>query len=217
MAGAWEIQNQERVLVAILTRELVTTAWSFGFRNLQIPGTFTGLSGMTFDHGRNTACKKLLELDWEWLFFLDDDVIPPSDTILRLLKHKLPIVSGLYYRRNNPICPVMLKEVEGGRQWISEFKVPDLLEVDYVGAGCLLIHKSVLLKLPPLSPKCHWFEWRCDRSDLTEKERMSEDFTFCWHARSHGYKIYVDTSILCKHAGLSQAVAPGKIEPLELM
>lgn len=213
MTGSWEIQQpQDQVLVVILTRETTSVAWAFGFRNLQIPGTYTGLSGMPFDHARNTGCQKVLELGYSWLFFIDDDVIAPPDAIIKLMSHKLPIVSGLYYRRNNPICPVMLKETDKGRTWITEFKAPDLIEVDYVGSGAMLIHRSVLEKVPQ-----PWFDWRCDREDLPAHERMSEDFAFCQKARQNGYKIFVDTGIQCKHCGLSQATIPGKLEPLELM
>lgn len=216
MPGAWENQSQN-VLVVILTREMATVAWAAGFKNLIIPGNYTMLAGMPFDHARNTGCIKTLETDYDYCFFLDDDVIAPPDTILRLMAHKKPIVSGLYYRRNNPIIPVMLRETPQGRQWITEFTVPSLIDVDYVGAGCLLIHRSVLESLPPMSPKCHWFEWRCDREDLPPDQRMSEDFSFCQHARKHRFPIYIDTSIQCKHAGLSEAKIPGTLAPLELM
>lgn len=217
MPGSWEIQQQMQVLTVILTRESTSTAWAFGFRNLIIPGTYTGLAGMPFDHARNVGCQKVLENNFEWLFFLDDDVIPPNDTILRLMSHKQPIVSGLYYRRNLPIVPVMLRNVEGGREWIQQYNIPELLEVDFVGAGCLLVHNSVLRSLPPLSARCHWFEWRVDRMDLPDRERMSEDFTFCQHARNHGYKILVDTSIQCRHCGYAEAKVPGNLSPLELI
>jgi len=220
MPGAWELtqpDGNDQVLVAVLTREQVTTAWAFGFRNLVIPGTYTGLTGMPFDHARNTACERAMELNFQWLFFLDDDVICPPDTILRLLAHNKPIVSGLYYRRATPIIPVMLKEQGINRNWITEFNIPELLEVDYVGAGCLLIHRDVLASLPPISTQNHWFDWRVNRTDLPPHERMSEDFVFCKHARNGGYKIYVDTSVQCKHAGFSEAKHPGQLTPLELM
>jgi GT2 family glycosyltransferase len=170
---------------------------------------------MPYDHARNTGCLKLLELGWEWLFFLDDDVIPPPDAIIKLMSHKKPIVSGLYYRRYEPLAPVMLRDSENGPQWIQEFNAPDLLEVDYVGAGCLLIHRDVIKQLPPLSNRCQWFEWRCDRTDLPHLEKTSEDFTFCKHARNHGFKIYVDTSVQCRHAGLGQREIGG-FKPLEI-
>lgn len=212
MPGAWELLDQQRVLVAILTREFTTAAWSFGFKQLQIPGTYTGLSGMPYDHARNTGCQKLLELGWEYLFFLDDDTIPPPDAILRLMAHRQPIVSGVYYRRNPPIVPVMLKETPTGRNWITEFKSPDLMEVDYVGAGCLLIHRDVLTKLAP-----PWFDWRVDRYDLPDTARMSEDFRFCQYARENGYKILVDTSVQCRHVGLGESRPGGVFVPAELM
>lgn len=212
MAGSWEIVNQNQVLAVILTREIVTTAWSIGFRNLQIPGIYTFLTGMPFDHARNTGCIKTLELDTQWLFFLDDDVVPPHDAILRLLAHKKPIVSGLYYRRCPPIYPVMLKEIPGARQWITEFKVPDLLEVDYVGSGCLLIHRDVLNTISK-----PWFEWKVDREDLPPHQRMSEDFSFCQKAREHGFKIYVDTSVQCRHLGVGESRIEGQFVPGELI
>ena len=68
MAGSWEIIQNQQVLVVILTREITSVAWALGFRALQIPGSYTCLSGMPFDHARNVGCQKLLELGWEWCF-----------------------------------------------------------------------------------------------------------------------------------------------------
>lgn len=212
MAGSWEILQQNQVLVVILTREIVTAAWSVGFRNLQIPGTYTFLTGMPFDHARNTGCLKTLELDFQWCFFLDDDTVPPPDAIYRLMSHKKPIVSGLYYRRNSPICPVMLRETPQGRQWISEFQAPSLMEVDFVGSGCLLIHRDILKQMPQ-----PWFEWKVDRYDLPQHERMSEDFAFCQKARQMGHKIYVDTGVQCRHIGIGESRIGGQFVPGELI
>jgi hypothetical protein len=212
MSGSWEILKQTQVLVVILTRETVSTAWSIGFRNLIIPGTYTFLTGMPFDHARNAGCEKVLELDFQWLFFLDDDVIPPSDTILRLMSHNKPIVSGIYYRRSPPILPVMLNKTSEGKKWISEYKVPDLLEVDFVGAGCILIHSDVFRKISR-----PWFEWKVDRYDLPIEDRLSEDFSFCELARKSGYKILVDTSIHCRHIGLGESRIGSQYIPSELI
>jgi hypothetical protein len=51
--------------------------------------------------------------------------------------------------------------------------------------------------------------------DLPANERTSEDFTYMRHIRNLGQKIYVDTSIVCRHVGLSESVN-GKLTPLEL-
>jgi glycosyltransferase involved in cell wall biosynthesis len=208
--GAWELWTPS-VLVGILTRGIVPTRWACGYRDLNIPpgGKPIFLSGMPFDHARNEACKAALAGGYKWLFFLDDDVIPPPDAIEKLARHELDIVSGLYYRRHVPVEPVALRNVPGGRQYVRDFKPGDVVEVDVVGAGCLLIHRRVLEAVPK-----PWFEWLCDREDLPKSQQISEDYAFCEKAKRNGFRIYLDTSVQCDHAGYGKAVYGGKFEPL---
>lgn len=202
--GSWELLNRQRTFVAILTREMVSSAWSGSFRNLIIPdGCYRFIAGLPFHHARNQAVHDFLSMDFEYLFFLDDDVICPPDTIIRLQSHKLPIVSGMYFRRQPPICPCALRNQPGGRQWLTNFKMPEMVEVDYVGAGCLLIHRDVFRTVKHNSVSSPWFDWTVDRIDMEPNNRMSEDFTFCDRVREAGYKVLIDSSIQCRHAGLS--------------
>ena len=239
MPGAWEIPRRD-VLVATLTRELVATKWAMGYRALQLPGSAacTVLSGMPFDHARNMACESLLNNDFTWLFFLDDDVVAPPDIYGRLVSHGKDIISGLYYRRADPVVPVMLNfDDKGQAQSIKEWNPPNsLLEVDLVGAGCLLIHRRVIERMTK-----PWFEWElgkepppnpcknCGRESSVREEcpkasgkmhepsavippRLSEDFAFCRRAkRDFGFKIFVDTSVVCQHVGLGEAGVGGFI------
>ena len=223
MPGAWEAKPVS-ILVAILTREVVHMSWTMGLKSLILPGgVISTLTGMPFDHARNMACQQAIEGKFTHLFFLDDDTIPPHDAVVRLLQHNVPIVSGVYYRRSPPIgIPVMLRDVFDsngklrGRQHVEQYKIPDLIEVDYVGSGCLLIKREVLEQCPPQTrecPKCkveypsehRWFDWAVDRHDLPPDRRLSEDYTWNAHVRRHGYKILVDTSIQCRHVGWAEA------------
>lgn len=212
MAGAWEMLEANRVLCAILHVDNTSIAWALGFRNLKIPGPVSVLSGMPYDHARNQACQQALGGGFQYLFFLDSDVIPPADAVHRLLARNLPIVSGMYCRRSPPhAIPVMLR----GGQWVT--RLPDLnnpnesplVEVDLVGAGCMLVHRSVLEKFltKPGRPGKPWFDWRVDMQGIMPAgECLSEDFTFNLRARTEfGYKIVVDTSVRCRHVGLAQA------------
>lgn len=204
MPGAWELKKQTSVLTAILHVDTTTVAWAFGLRNLQIPGPPPiGLAGMPFDMARNVAAMRALECGAEWLFFLDSDVVPPHDAVLRLIAHKQPIISGVYCRRSPPVAiPVMIKD----GKWLTEFPANAIIEVDLVGAGCLLIHRTVLETLPPQRPGKHWFDWRVDlQGVLPAHECLSEDFTFCTAAKSVGYKVLVDTSIQCRHIGYGES------------
>jgi hypothetical protein len=69
MPGAWELQPT--VLCAILHTETTTLAWSFGLRNLIIPGPILPIAGQPFDHARNTACYECLKNGFDYLFFLE--------------------------------------------------------------------------------------------------------------------------------------------------
>ena len=158
--------NTAPVLVAILHIEQVSMVWALGLRNLQIPGVVCGLTGMPFDMARNMACMRALEMGVSHIFFLDSDVIAAPDAIHRLLAHKKPIISGLYCRRSPPEgLPVCMRPVG---HWVTELpnlKKPNtnpIIEVDVVGAGCLLIETNVLREMQPQREGKHWFDWRVD-------------------------------------------------------
>lgn len=215
MVASWEIKRDNAVLCAILHTETTTVAWAFGLRHLHIPGQIMPVTGLPFDHARNSAVQHMLNLGLpDWIFFLDSDVVPPPDTILRLMAHNQPIVSGIYCRRSNPVAiPVMIKD----KQWVTQYPENTLFEVDLVGAGCLLIHKSVFSRLPRQDRPGHpWFDWRVNLQGIQGVDVdscLSEDFTFCHHARKHGYKILIDTSIMCRHIGFGESTY-GQFGPL---
>lgn len=205
MPGAWEIlgEMQPNIWVGILTREVVSTAWANGYRNLQLPpnSAVAFYAGMPFDHARNNAVGDAVRHNCRFLAFLDDDVIPPHDIFLRLMAHNLDIVSALYYRRHEGLQPCM-QAVGGG--WITDVPFGKLVEVGVVGAGALLVRRNVLEAMGP-----KWFEWRCDREDLPENQRLSEDFAACSKAREKGFRVVVDTGIVCKHVGFGAATPTG--------
>lgn len=210
MPLSWELISNPSVVCAIIHTEVTSIAWAEGFRKLIIPGPHQGpllLAGMPYDHARNAACHHFLASGAEWLFFLDSDVIPPPDAVPRLLRHGHPLISGMYARRSPPhAIPVMLR----GGVWLTEYPRGQVIPVDLVGAGCLLIHRMVLERLPPQRPGKHWFDWRVDmKGILPDGQCLSEDFTMCVHAKQHGFQVYVDTSVHCKHVGLAEAVHGG--------
>ncbi len=215
MAGSWEIRESNKVLVGILHVDNVTIAWSFGLRNLIVPGRILPVSGMPYDMARNVVNQTALDSGAQFAFHLDSDVIPPRDAILRLMSYNLPIVSGVYHRRSPPHgLPVMIRN--GG--WVQQYPENTLIEVDYVGAGCLLLRRDLLEACPPICPEQgkRWFHWKVDQSALLKPgEALSEDFAFCAHIKkTMGIKTMVDTGVQCRHVGLAQA-GYGTFSPCE--
>lgn len=204
MPASWELGNDRpKLLVGIPHKDDVTLEWALAFRNMQInvPSVFTCSRGTPWDMARNEIVRAAQTNQVEWLFFLDTDVVIPPDTIARLMAHNLPIVSGVYFTRSPPLEPTVWKEVKGGKQAIP-FQVGQMIEADFIGAGCLLIHMSVFDKITK-----PYFEWTLSFEDPNDFSKgRSEDFEWCKKVRDRGYKILVDTSIQCRH-GISNAYA----------
>lgn len=211
MAGAWEVDRSNLVTTCILHVENVTFYWSLGLRKLVIPGPEPmGVTGMPFDHARNAGVEHMLRSGSRYLFFLDSDVVPPADAVLRLLRHDAPVISGMYCRRSPPHgVPVMMRD----HKWVTDLPGPGqnpVIEVDLVGAGCLLLRRDVLEAMrarPSQRPGKPWFDWRVDlQGHLPPGECLSEDYSFMLSCRRElGVKILVDTSIRCRHLGLAEA------------
>lgn len=220
-AGAWEIKAGNRMVLGILHTEQTTFAWSMFFRRLAIPGAIFPVTGAPFDHARNACCQKALEMGVEWLGFLDSDVCPPHDAFLRLMSRGQPVISGVYHRRSPPHgYPVAQKTGPNGiRTWLQELPKSGLMEVEVVGAGLLLIHRSVLEKVAqnPIHPAKKWFFWGVDQQGLVPPEYgQSEDFSFNSHCRKLGIPVMLDCSVRAKHIGLAE-YDYGSCKPVEMV
>lgn len=96
------------------------------------------------DANREKAVKGFLEGDSDWLWFIDDDTVPPPDALTRLLAHAMPFVAGIYYNIRPPYNPIAyIRQPSGLYQTYMGFAKGTFTQVDSVGMGCTLIHRSV--------------------------------------------------------------------------
>lgn len=144
------------------------------------------------DSNRNLVVKKFMTLPeaqrYEWLLFVDTDVVPPTNAAERLLYHGKKLVGGVCFimgRDGYPI-PNFSKDLPQGN-----YKA-ELIEVKGMGAGFMLIHRDVL-KAVGKSP----FRFRYDEWGIASV--CGEDYDFCEKAVRRGYKIYVDLGVQCEH------------------
>ena len=143
-------------------------------------------------HGRSTAeayndiAREFLKDDADYLLTIEDDTFPPADALVKLLEHMgdgKKAVGGWYPKRNEARegVPIVLKN--GTRQSLgADDKVH---EVYTLPMGCTLYSAEVFYKI-----EFPWFE----RTDC-----LSQDSFFSQKLREAGFKLYVDTSIRCKH------------------
>lgn len=101
---------------------------------------------MTADHNRNLIVEEFLKSDAEWLFWIDADTTVPVGAAERMLAHGRPLVSGLYYGKNEPHPPIAYHVYNGAFTPIDRmirWEVGEIIEVDATGMGCMLTHRSV--------------------------------------------------------------------------
>jgi len=86
----------------------------------------------------------------QWAFFLDDDVCPPADTLLKMIKlwksdDKHQVISGVYWSKSDPSVPLIFRGNLEGSFW--DWKTTDIIKADGAGAGCLFVDTNVFKKL----------------------------------------------------------------------
>lgn len=167
------------------------------------------------DTARNLIVKTFMaNPEYTHLFWMDSDMKFHPHTLVRLLAHNLPIVSGLYLARTDTPLPHIYDfshEAEGVRwynshcadyaEWLkcnpqqadypnAHCFDPDpaaLIECDAVGFGCVLIERKVFEAI----------EYPYFESD--PETGGAEDFDFCEKAKAAGFQIFADMTVQADH------------------
>jgi hypothetical protein len=124
------------------------------------------------------------------LLFIDDDMVFPEDTAVRLLKHGKDIMGLKYHPRQ-----VSHNHIEGMfKIAVAEKELPnEIFKCEGVGAGVLLINLEVFKHIGR-----PWFDWVVYDTGMV---KQGEDFYFCEKARKAGYEIWADPVLKIGHIG----------------
>lgn len=151
------------------------------------------------DANRNKMVKSFLEdEDNEWLLMVDNDVVPPMN-ILEMVDYGKKVVSGtVTIKKKGVPQPVIVKQRDDGKyrqiglsEYYDEVGEDGLVEVDGVGTGCLLIHRSVLEEMSP-----PWFKFVYNEDGTL---KLGEDFYFGEMLRQNDVPMYVSSDHVCSH------------------
>lgn len=139
--------------VAARYSQLIPVNWSQVQANESMSGYYP-LRYQVAD-AQNLIVKQCLIGDFEWLFFLEHDVMLPDNALLLLNEYmregKYPVVSGLYYTRSRPSEPLIFRG--RGNSVYLDWKMGDKVWCDGVPTGALLIHHSLLKAMWAESPE----------------------------------------------------------------
>jgi hypothetical protein len=149
---------------------------------------------------RNAILAKAAEDGYQYVFFLDDDVIFPDMALYRLWvamqKHpEAACITGIYPTKADPCEPLLYAGPEGGAFW--DWPLGGLVPVHSAGAGCMLVNLAYVEKLEP-----PWFnDVVVDHAnDDNRRQTWGHDRFFHNRLRDEaGGVIYADTGVLCAH------------------
>ncbi len=100
------------------------------------------------DSNRQSISKGFLDKDSDWLFQLDDDTVPPDGALESLIEKGRDFIAGLYFLPRPPHNPIAYIRQENGSYFpVWNYPQGALIQVDSVGMGCTLIHRSVFEKI----------------------------------------------------------------------
>lgn len=84
----------------------------------------------------------------DWVFWIDDDTVPPVNAIDTLVQKGHEFIAGLYFLPGKPYNPIAYRRQENGLyEPVYNYAKGGLFQIDSVGMGCTLIHRSVYQKI----------------------------------------------------------------------
>lgn len=147
---------------------------------------------------RNEIVQFALDQGANYIYWLDDDVIPPPDAFLKLMRHNKDIINGVYWSKSNPPMPLLFRGHLDGSYY--NWHVGDLIEIDAAGSGLTLVKTDVYRKIQKeLGGPWYSVEYGSFPGVTETPFNNTEDLYFYWKAKKVGYQVWADTSVQAFH------------------
>jgi hypothetical protein len=234
-----QVSNGKRVMISVPLTGMVRAEWMMARYTQGIPTNWSQVDiiqwidqysplGFLVADARNVAVKHFVEQKFEWLFFIDHDVVMPMDTFSRwnqrMLKGDVPIWGGLYFTKSVPAEPLLYREL--GSSYFIDWKMGEEVWVGSMGLGCNVIHRSILELIYKESPEyqvgdqkvrqvfkspmksfqdAETLQWRTEggTEDIYFYNRLREEKIFArsgWKSfQQRKWPILCDTNVFCRH------------------
>lgn len=187
-----EIRKPKKVIIGIPSGDMIHADFAMSLVNLCIHSISRGIQvaivnqkSSIVEVGRNMIVDTALEMEADYLLFLDSDMTFPAQTLIRLMSHKKQIVCTDASRRREPFTSV-LTGMDGKPLDFSKEYVPSdpLVEVKGGSNAVCLIDVDVLAKMKPP----HFLVTYNEKGEF-----LGEDYYFSNKARQMKIPVYCDT------------------------
>ena len=169
---------------------------------------------MSIDKMRNFSARAAIDHGFDYLMFVDDDVLLPFNAFKRLQMADKDIIAGITCIRGYPYHPMVFNfmgPLLGGPNtchymddYLERADSNGIVECDAIGFSCCLIKVDFLKKIEP--------------PFFITGEHHTEDIYFCARAKKEvaGTKIFADALVRTAHILGSEVVEPFNLEARKL-
>jgi hypothetical protein len=204
--------------------------WSMLYLAKKYELGFDVQSDTVIHRSRNVLAHRFLKSGAAWSLWLDSDIVPPIanadwyrwitgsqtvpdevaryDVLERLTGHNKAIVGGVYASRRWHGQLVIQPEIRPRSHEdkllcndVRKGTARGLVDVDWIGFGCALVHREVFVEVqrrfPDLAPVAEYAPWRFFQPQGDE----GEDEAFCQRVKACSIPIWLDTQLICGHVG----------------
>lgn len=195
--------------ICIPSRGSIPVEVFMGLKRMAVPINvqcyFLYTRGLMGTSGRDTMTHQALSLGAQFLYFADDDVLPPPDVLYKMMQHMqkdptIGLITGVYTTKSIPPHPHIYKEDGGAHYWgfsLSPYDQPE--DIWGCGAGCIMVRADAIRQME--TP--YWAE-NVQRDNNKQVNVVGHDLLFCEKVREAGYRTVVDGSIQCDHFSESE-------------
>jgi hypothetical protein len=186
-----------RVAIAVPSGDMVHADFAMAYAQLCMASAGLQLQLITVKssivaQARNNGVEIAKKFRADFLLFLDSDMLFPPTALFRLLLHRKDIVGATYTKR---VAPYEVLGTEIAEQ--PTVTSGDLLEMQRIPTGCLLINMGVFEKLA-----MPYFRFETDANGAI----VGEDYVFCDRAREAGFRIWCDAVMSREIGHIGQTV-----------
>jgi hypothetical protein len=211
---------------------MCTSAYTMSILDLQMKCVERGIHfGSFFLDGvsiismaRDKLAKVFLESGYDYLLFIDADILFNADEVLEMLNYDVDVIGGVYPKRHIDWGGI----VSAARRGVSVEDIPlhgseftflgprepvkigdkKIVEVDGIGTGMMLVKRKVFLEMSKHVRTYTDVDGGVNHMffpiyfDEESNRLWPEDYSFCRKWKSLGGKIYAAPWIRMKHVGL---------------
>lgn len=160
------------------------------------------------DTARNELMRTGLKSGTRYLFFLDDDVTVPPNTLRTLIQEMerqpkdVAVLAGIYCSKEYPPQPLVFKNMGDGPYY--QWKLGEVFEVEAVATGMMLIRMEAIRQIQE--------PWFIDVDGVEKGRRlglvsdpelldfkMTDDVFFCQKVRKAGFRVMAHGGVLGMH------------------